>query len=430
MAPLSIMQILTAYELRNISTSRVRIDDISKLHVEIARLCFPSPSKLQFDIFIMYLLNTRTLTLKSFYTKIPRYAILSHTWGKKEVTFQDIQHQDKEKSDRKVSGERSDREVPGDKSDREVPEDESDKEVPGDESNRKMSRDDIDMEDSGSEDSDSEDSDMEDSDSEDSGTDDGRELEAAWRKIEGACAQARKYDWEWIWIDSCCIDKSSSAELSENINSMYQLYENAGVCYVYLSDVSSKKDPRDPRSRFPKSKWFTRGWTLQELIAPSASVVFLDHLWEEIGTRYTLRDVISAITSIPVQLLEDGDLTKYSIAQKMSWAAFRKTTRPEDRAYSLMGLFDICMPPIYGEGGAKAFMRLQQEIIKTSDDRSIFAWVAVCERDEDGEVVEREPRGLLARSPDEFKGSGRVGISMAKFPYNTSSFSFNNNGLH
>ncbi|THU93947.1 HET-domain-containing protein, partial [Dendrothele bispora CBS 962.96] len=250
----------------------------------------------------MYLLNTRTLTLKCFYGSIPKYAILSHTWGKKEITFQDIQNWDKEKSDREV------------------------------------------------------------------------ELEAAWGKVEGACAHAKKYGWKWIWIDSCCIDKSSSAELSENINSMYGLYENAEVCYVYLPDASSEEDPRDPGSGFAKSRWFTRGWTLQELIAPSASVVFLDHSWKEIGTRYSLRDVISAITSVPVRLLEDGDLTKYSIAQKMSWAAFRKTTRPEDRAYSLMGLFDICMPPIYGEGGAKAFMRLQQEIIKTSDDRSIFAW--------------------------------------------------------
>ncbi|THU96090.1 HET-domain-containing protein, partial [Dendrothele bispora CBS 962.96] len=190
-----------------------------------------------------------------------------------------------------------------------------------------------------------------------------------WKKVKGACARARRYGWDWIWIDSCCIDKSSSAELSENINSMYRLYANAIVCYVYLSD-----DPKYSRSHFQYSKWFTRGWTLQELIAPTASVFFLDRSWKEIGTRYSLRNIISAVTSVPVKLLEDGDLTKYSIAQKMSWAAFRKTTRREDRAYSLMGLFDICMPPIYGEGGDKAFMRLQQEIIKTSDDHSIFAW--------------------------------------------------------
>ncbi|THU90286.1 HET-domain-containing protein [Dendrothele bispora CBS 962.96] len=233
-----------------------------------------------------------------------------------------------------------------------------------------------------------------------------KKKKAGWKKVEGACAQAQKYHWEWIWIDSCCIDKSSSAELSENINSMYRLYENAAVCYVYLSDASSEEDPRDSKSGFAKSRWFTRGWTLQELIAPLASVFFLDHSWEEIGTRYSLRDVISAITSVPVRLLED-----------------------EDRAYSLMGLFDICMSPIYGEGEAKAFFRLQQEIIKTSDDRSIFAWVVDCKRKEDGEVVECESRGLLAKSPDEFKGSGRVGISNASFDGDTS-FSFNNNGLH
>ncbi|THU96971.1 HET-domain-containing protein [Dendrothele bispora CBS 962.96] len=291
----------------------------------------------------MYLLHTTNLTLREFYADIPEYAILSHTWGKDEVEYQDILDRGRDDSKR-IDGKK-----------------------------KKVER-----------------------------------RKAGWEKVEGACAQARKYDWEWIWIDSCCIDKSSSAELSENINSMYRLYENAAVCYVYLSDASSEEDPRDPGSRFSKSKWFTRGWTLQELIAPSASVVFLDRSWIEIGTRYSLRDVISAITSVPVGLLENGDLTKYSIAQKMSWAAFRRTTRPEDRAYSLMGLFDICMPPIYGEGGAKAFMRLQQEIIKTSDDRSIFAWVVDCERDDKGEVVECESRGLFAQSPDEFKGSGKL----------------------
>ncbi|THU97022.1 hypothetical protein K435DRAFT_890504 [Dendrothele bispora CBS 962.96] len=326
-----------------------------------------------------------------------------------------------DKSGKEVSGDECDREVSGDKAAREMSRDKCDREVSGNNFDEEVSGNDSDMAVYG------DDSDMEDSDLDDEAN--GKNLvEAAWKKVEGACAHAWKYGWRWIWIDSCCIDKSSSAELSENINSMYRLYENAGVCYVYLSDASSKEDPRDPRSHFPKSKWFTRGWTLQELIAPSASVVFLDHLWEKIGTRYSLRDVISAITSIPVQLLEDGDLTKYSIAQKMSWAAFRKTTRPEDRAYSLMGLFDICMPPIYGEGGAKAFMRLQQEIIKTSDDRSIFAWVSVCERDKDGKIVERETRGLLARSPDEFQGSGRVGISSMAFDGDTS-FSFNNNVL-
>ncbi|KAK7455244.1 hypothetical protein VKT23_011116 [Stygiomarasmius scandens] len=249
------------------------------------------------------------------------------------------------------------------------------------------------------------------------------ERKAGWLKIANACAHARKYDFEWIWIDSCCINKESSAELSEALNSMYQYYLDAEVCYVYLSDVleDPRNDPRDIQSTFRRSRWFTRGWTLQELLAPSYAV-FLDCQWTEIGTKWSLRDVLSAITSIPMSVFEDGDLSEFSIAQKMSWVAFRETTRPEDRAYCLMGLFGINMPPIYGEGGQKAFMRLQQEIMKISDDRSIFAWIA--------SPGDTEPRGLLAKSPYEFRASGDVGASDSSFLGNKSSFSFNNNGLH
>ncbi|KAK7473154.1 hypothetical protein VKT23_001254 [Stygiomarasmius scandens] len=240
-----------------------------------------------------------------------------------------------------------------------------------------------------------------------------------WLKVEGACAYARKFKFKWIWIDSCCINKESSAELSEAINSMYQYYLDAEVCYVYLSDVWQKEDPKDINSAFRLSKWFTRGWTLQELLAP-AFAVFLDHDWVEIGTKWSLRYTISAVTSIPPRALEDGNIDRYNIAQRMSWAALRKTTRPEDQAYCLMGIFGVNMPPIYGEGGAKAFMRLQQEIIKISDDRSIFVWLAPQGQTESG--------GLLARSPYEFRASGNVQNSCIASDTNTS-FSFNNNGL-
>ncbi|KAK7462408.1 hypothetical protein VKT23_008007 [Stygiomarasmius scandens] len=243
-----------------------------------------------------------------------------------------------------------------------------------------------------------------------------------WLKVKNACAYAQKYEFEWIWIDSCCIDKSSSAELSEAINSMYQYYEDAEVCYVYLSDASSREDPRDAKSGFRGSRWFTRGWTLQELLAPS-HLVILGQDWIEIGTKWSLRDVVSAITSIPVQVFEGRHIDEYSIAQKMSWAAFRQTTRPEDEAYCLMGLFGVSMSPIYGEGGPKAFMRLQQEIIRISEDRSIFAWIS-------SSKDSLEPRGLLAKSPNEFRASGGVGISDIDSIGDKSSFSFNNNGLH
>ncbi|KAK7462334.1 hypothetical protein VKT23_007935 [Stygiomarasmius scandens] len=159
--------------------------------------------------------------------------------------------------------------------------------------------------------------------------------------------------------------------------------------------------------------------------------VFLDKEWKEIGTRWSLRDVISVITSIPVQVFHGKSIDEFSVAQKMSWAAFRETTRPEDQAYCLMGLFNVSMSPIYGEGGAKAFIRLQQEIIKSSDDRSIFAWASVSKKGEDEEEEEEDLiRGLFARSPLEFRASGKIKIPEVNSLGNKSSFSFTNNGLN
>ncbi|KAK7433854.1 hypothetical protein VKT23_020523 [Stygiomarasmius scandens] len=295
----------------------------------------------------MRLLNTKTFRVQGFYANIPPYAVLSHTWDKEEVIFQDIQNLDIAKE------------------------------------------------------------------------------KFGWSKVEGACAYARRHEFEWIWIDSCCINKESSAELSEAINSMYQYYSEAEICYVYLPDVQREESPPDPKSAFGRSRWFTRGWTLQELIAP-AYVLFFDTDWMEIGTKWSLRDTISAIiTTIPRNVFENGDIDKYSVAQKMSWAAWRQTTRPEDQAYCLLGIFDISMSPIYGEGGAKAFMRLQQEIIKTSDDRSIFAWIS----DPEFLGLSLSPRGLFARSPYEFRASGDVRMLESDILGTKSSFSFNNNGL-
>ncbi|KAF5348653.1 hypothetical protein D9758_006783 [Tetrapyrgos nigripes] len=244
---------------------------------------------------------------------------------------------------------------------------------------------------------------------------------SGYAKLWNACARALRYRFNWIWIDSCCINKESSAELSEAINSMYQYYEDAAICYVYLCDVSSKYPPRNPKSDFRESRWFSRGWTLQELLAP-LHVVFLDKAWKRIGTRWSLRDVVSAVTTIPVGVFEGRAIDEYSVAQRMSWAAFRETTRPEDEAYCLMGMFGVSLPPIYGEGSTKAFIRLQQEIIKISDDRSIFAWVAETSQKD-------EQRGLLAKSPYEFRMSGEVMASKPDVIGARSSYSFANNGL-
>ncbi|KAK7468917.1 hypothetical protein VKT23_003414 [Stygiomarasmius scandens] len=240
-------------------------------------------------------------------------------------------------------------------------------------------------------------------------------------KLSGACQLARSNGFSYIWIDCCCINKESSAELSEALNSMYQYYADSEVCYAYLSDVQGHENPRSHISMFKWCRWFTRGWTLQELIAPSR-LVFYDKHWLQIGTRFDLHDVITAITRIPTQVLL-GDSSGISIAKKMSWAALRQTTRPEDLAYSLLGIFGVNMPPLYGEGLTNAFMRLQLQIINTSDDRSIFAWAAG-RNDPD-----LDSRGLFARSPSDFRYSRNVGMSNWNFVNKDSSFAMTNSGL-
>ena len=200
---------------------------------------------------------------------------------------------------------------------------------------------------------------------------------------------------QWVWIDSICIDKNSSQELSEAINSMYSWYANAEECYVYMRDVpSSEQTPAvDFWRAFDGSEWFNRGWTLQEMLAPT-TVIFCSSEWEIFGhmqthtgrkqylqlapfsdaLKFELNERISQITGIQVQYLHGSEsIESASIARRMSWAANRKTTRIEDEAYCLLGLFGVNMPLLYGEG-RKAFLRLQEEIIKRSDDQSIFAW--------------------------------------------------------
>jgi len=222
------------------------------------------------------------------------------------------------------------------------------------------------------------------------------------------------FPWKWIWIDTCCIDKKSSAELQEAINSMWEIYTRSCCCLAYLSDVTTipclpwrqsetwTTSPSDPTTRIVEKKvdtatdkpishaqctgqsvlvlrtrtavfledcnheelkgsqWFNRGWTLQELLAPP-EVLFFNNEWNRIGSRTGLHDTITSITGIPSACLGQGRSLdwrqRYCAATKMSWAAYRNTTRPEDRAYSLLGIFDIHMPLLYGEG-ENAFRRL------------------------------------------------------------------------
>ena len=191
-----------------------------------------------------------------------------------------------------------------------------------------------------------------------------------------ACQVARDAGYRYIWIDSCCIDKTSSSELSQAINSMYAWYGASRVCYAYLADVPPGDDPEYEGSVFRESRWFTRGWTLQELIAP-VDVVFLSADWQTIGSKHYLGDVLEETTGIDQDaLLHATELDKFSVAQRFSWASKRTTERVEDQAYSLMGIFDINMPTLYGEG-ERALRRLQEEIVRRTPDQSIFAWGAV-----------------------------------------------------
>ena len=192
-------------------------------------------------------------------------------------------------------------------------------------------------------------------------------------KIRECCMLAERYGYLWLWIDSCCINKESSTELSEAINSMYNWYAQSEVCFAYLSDVPSNCDLYAPNSEFRTSKWHTRGWTLQELIAPSV-VIFISREWDVLGNRCELAVLLQQTTRVPEKILEKTLLpSSYCIAVRMSWAARRRTSRVEDEAYCLLGLFGVNMPTIYGEGRS-AFLRLQKAIMESTLDTSIFAW--------------------------------------------------------
>ncbi|KAI0898745.1 heterokaryon incompatibility protein-domain-containing protein [Annulohypoxylon nitens] len=239
-----------------------------------------------------------------------------------------------------------------------------------------------------------------------------------YQKILYCCTQALRDGLEWVWVDTCCIDKTSSAELSESINSMFRWYQNSTFCYAYLSDVS-RDTSLTPNSEFARSRWHSRGWTLQELIAPKI-LFFFSKDWCLLGTKSRLSELLHSITHIEPKFLDRSNLDLASVAKKMSWASNRNTSRVEDIAYCLLGIFDINMPLIYGEG-KNAFRRLQEEIIKTRfDDHSVFAWGTIVPKPSieisnknvlDGieDLAWSKPRellGLLAESPRYFADSG------------------------
>jgi hypothetical protein len=294
----------------------------------------------------MRLIDVQTYKLKEFFSvKAPPYAILSHTWGDDEVSFQDMQ-------DLATARRRK-----------------------------------------------------------------------GFHKIELCCRQALEDGFAWAWVDTCCIDKTSSAELSETINSMYAYYDQCMVCYAYLSDIDMGEIA--PHVLF-SSRWFTRGWTLQELIAPF-NLTFYSRQWTPILCKADWRTITDGVwltqwshyIDIPLRvMLKQKKLTDFAIAERMRWAAGRQTTRREDMAYCLLGIFNINMPLLYGEG-TKAFHRLQEELLKTNPDYSLLAW---------GRDIPLQPQAwvrppwnlntpvssVLAESPTDFtipnisRGSGRA----------------------
>jgi hypothetical protein len=227
---------------------------------------------------------------------------------------------------------------------------------------------------------------------------------AGYIKIRRTCEQALRHHLNYVWVDTCCIDKTSSAELSEAINSMFTWYRRARICYAFLEDVSPDADPHDSGGEFIHSEWFTRGWTLQELLAPSC-LEFYASDWSLIAPRSELIPSIATATGIDKDTMRQVDrdgvevLRCISIAERMSWAANRRTTRVEDIAYCLLGMFEVNMPLLYGEG-ERAFRRLQEEIIKRSADQSIFAW--------GHEAARSEALGIFAVSPACFARCGDI----------------------
>ncbi|KAI1101937.1 heterokaryon incompatibility protein-domain-containing protein [Jackrogersella minutella] len=188
-----------------------------------------------------------------------------------------------------------------------------------------------------------------------------------YQKILKCCEIASSTGFEYVWIDTCCINKSDENELTHTLAAMFRYYRDSQACYTYLADVSGDDNPFDEGSEFRRSKWFTRGWTLQELVAP-LYVTFFDRDWNEIGTKSNLRTVIADVTGISPQVLAMNYGGAISIAQRQAWAKDRQTKEIEDQAYSMMGLLGVKIPVKYGEGEA-AFRKIKDEIerLKNND---------------------------------------------------------------
>ncbi|KAH7001125.1 hypothetical protein EDB80DRAFT_721522 [Ilyonectria destructans] len=230
---------------------------------------------------------------------------------------------------------------------------------------------------------------------------DSKRASFAW--INRACSEARAFGVGKLWVDSLCIDRSSTAALSEAINSMFQIYQGSEVCLVHLSDIDSEKNPLDnPGHHIQHSRWTSRVWMLQELIA-SENLQFYDNQWKRVGNKKSLLSFLSRLLQVDRVVLENSEyLLQFPIGQRMCWASRLSAIRQEDVAYSLLGIFGVSMTILYGEG-ERAFIRLQEVILQDTDDATLFAWKSAGD----------EPyRGLFAHSPSEYKHFGAQSYRM------------------
>jgi hypothetical protein len=198
----------------------------------------------------------------------------------------------------------------------------------------------------------------------------GGKKKTGYDKLRFCAEQAATDGYQYFWIDTCCINKADPVELSTAINSMYRWYQRAAKCYVYLSDVSvpvevvnAQAFPITWTETFRQSRWFTRGWTLQELLAPP-HVEFFSKEGRLLGSRISLEQEIHQVTTIPVRVLRGQSVAEYSVKERMRWAATRTTTLKEDKVYCLLGIFGVFLPLIYGEGEEYATQRLEEEIAR------------------------------------------------------------------
>ncbi|THU87951.1 hypothetical protein K435DRAFT_969692 [Dendrothele bispora CBS 962.96] len=184
-----------------------------------------------------------------------------------------------------------------------------------------------------------------------------------YRKITEARKKAADDRLDYIWIDTCCIDKNNKSESNRNINSMYFYYRNSAICYVYLSDVWVKRSTRAGATIWG-SEWFQRGWTLQELVAPKR-LIFFRADWKPIGERHQLAGVIHRLTGISRSVLDGSKpIESVNIWTRMSWCAGRETTKPADLAYCLLGILGVSMDTrkVNMEDREEAFELLQKAL--------------------------------------------------------------------